>query len=99
MAAPRERDLEHQGLTEKLEPALDPTPSKSQIAATARSAPTPCQQLVARYIDDGRVLARLHLEYEDHVLVTAPGCEDVRGRRLSGAFHRHAHARDFRRER
>lgn len=78
--APRERDLEHQGLTEQLEPALDPTPSKSQIATTARSAPTPCQQLVTRSVDGGRVLARLDFEYENHVLVTAPG-----GWKTSGA--------------
>jgi hypothetical protein len=73
VTAPRECDFEHQGLTEKLQPAFDPTPSKSQIAATARSAPAPSQQLVPRCIDDGRVPARLDFEYENHVLVTAPG--------------------------
>ena len=94
LAAPRESDLAYHGFTEKLEPALDPTPSKSQIAAPARSAPTPCQQLVARRIDDGRVLARLNAEYDNHVLVTAPGMKEVRGRRLFGASHRYAHACD-----
>jgi hypothetical protein len=73
IAAACERHLEHHGCAVQVEPALDSAPSKSQVAAATSCAATAGKQLVSRGIDDRGVLARLHVEYENQVLVTAPG--------------------------
>lgn len=68
VAATRQRHRERHECINGLEPPLDPTASEPEIAAAARSAPTADKQLVVGTIDDRAVLARLDLEYEDHVL-------------------------------
>jgi len=68
VAATRQRHRERHECIAGLEPPLDPAASQPEIAAAAGRAPTADEQLVAGTIDDRAVLARLDLEYEDHVL-------------------------------
>ena len=75
----RERDVENHRPVADVEPAPDAAPSKSQVAAAAQGTATPREELVTRSIDDRRVLARLDVEYENHVLVTAPGVPTLSG--------------------
>lgn len=69
----RQRDREGHERIAGLEPSRHPTAGKPEIASVACSATTAAQQLVTRAIDDRRIAARLDVEYEDHVLMTAPG--------------------------
>jgi hypothetical protein len=75
LAAPaaRQRELQRHAVDAGLELALDPAASQPEVAAAARGTPTAGEDLVAGALDDRRVLATLDLEYEDHVLLTAPG--------------------------
>jgi hypothetical protein len=68
-----QRHCERHERVGSLEPSLDATASKSDIVSVACGAPTADEELVATAVDDRCVLARLDVEYEDHVLVTAPG--------------------------
>lgn len=68
-----ERDLERHRCVANVESALDSAPSKSQISAAAGRAATAGNQLVTGNIDDRGVLARLDIEYEDHVLTGGSG--------------------------
>jgi hypothetical protein len=72
-AAARQRHREHHRPIAGLQPPRDPTASKPEIAAVARGTPTADEELVASAVDDHGVLATLDVEYEDHVLMTAPG--------------------------
>lgn len=56
-----------------LEPALHPTTSKLEIATLTASATTIGEELIACMVDNRRVVATFHFEYENHVLMTAPG--------------------------
>jgi hypothetical protein len=56
-----------------LEPASDPTTSKLEITPRTARAATTGEETIASTVDDRRVAAMLNVEYEHHVLMTAPG--------------------------
>lgn len=56
-----------------LQPALHSTASKLEITTLTASATTAGEEVIACRVDDRRVVAILDVEYEDHVLMTAPG--------------------------
>jgi hypothetical protein len=70
---PRHRNREGYERVSGLEPSCHPTASKPEIASVACSTTTAEQQLVTGPVDGCRIAARLHVEYENHVLMTAPG--------------------------
>jgi hypothetical protein len=111
IATARDRHRENHRRAATVQPTLDSAPSKSQIATAACSAVTPSQQLVTRLIDDDGVLAKLEVEYENQVLVTAPGVRKTSGavvflahsarmrtRRHSRRRQRHQRQRDAERD-
>jgi hypothetical protein len=71
-AAAHQRHRECQKPIACLEPPLDSIASESEIASAARST-TAGKELIAGTVDDRGVAARLDVEYDDHVLMTAPG--------------------------
>jgi len=71
--APRQRDRKGYERVSGLEPSRHPTASKPEIASVACRTTTAEQQLVTGGVDDCRIAARLDVEYENHVLMTAPG--------------------------
>lgn len=71
--APRQRDREGYERVSGLQPSCHPTASKPEIASVACSTTTAEQQLVTGPVDDCPIAARLDVEYENHVLMTAPG--------------------------
>lgn len=72
-AAARQRHRERHERVAGLEPALDPTASKLEINSATASTTAAGEDLVACAVDDRGVVAILDLEYENHVLKTAPG--------------------------
>jgi len=75
-AAPRQRHGQHDVCVARLEPSLDPTASQPESAFATRGTcgtPTTGEKLVAGAVDGRGVAARLNVEYEDHVLMAAPG--------------------------
>jgi hypothetical protein len=72
-ATARQRHRQRYECVAGLEPSLDPTASQPERALVTRRAPTTEQQLIAGTVDGRGVAARLNIEYEDHVLMTAPG--------------------------
>lgn len=72
-------DRERHECVTRLQTPRDAATSQSEIATTAGSTAAAGQILVASGIDDSAVLARLHFEYEHHVLVTAPGVATLSG--------------------
>lgn len=72
-AAARQRYGERDERVACLEPALDPTASKLEINSATTSTTTAGEDLVACAVDDRGVVATLDVEYENHVLMTAPG--------------------------
>lgn len=70
---PRQRNREGYERVSGLEPSCHPTASKSEVASVACSTTTAKQQLVSGAVDDRGIAARLDVEYENHVLMTAPG--------------------------
>lgn len=73
LSAARERHGQDDERLGCLEPALDPTTSKLELTSLTASATTPAEDLIACVVDDGGVAATLDVEYENHVLMTAPG--------------------------
>lgn len=71
--AARQRHLQRHVVHAGLELTLDAAASQPEVTAAARGASTAGQDLVASVLDDRRVLATFEIEYEDHVLMTAPG--------------------------
>ena len=94
VAAARERHRQGQERVGRLEPALDAAPGETDVAPSARRTAAPHKKIVAGVVDDRGVAARFDGEYEDHVLMTAPGVPNLyRGRRLCGARRGREHAR------
>ena len=56
-----------------LEPARHPTTSKLEISPLTASAAAIGQEPIACMVDNCRVVATFNVEYENHVLMTAPG--------------------------
>lgn len=69
----RQRHRERYKCVAGLEPSLDPTTSQPGCALVTPGAPTTDEDLIASTVDERGVAARLNIEYEDHVLMTAPG--------------------------
>jgi hypothetical protein len=69
----RQRHRQHDKCVTCLEPALDPTASKPEIVSIAASTTTTSEDDIASIIDDRGVVAIVDIEYENHVLATAPG--------------------------
>jgi hypothetical protein len=78
-SAARQRHRDRHERIACLKPPLDATTSKSQIAAATRSTTAAGEQLIAGAVDDRGVLARLDVEYENQVLVTASGSAKLSG--------------------
>lgn len=75
-AAARQRHSKHDERVARLEPPFDSTASQLESALVTRSArgtSTAGKKLIAGIVDGRGVAARLDVEYEDHVLMTAPG--------------------------
>lgn len=72
-SAARQRHGQYDERVGCLEPALDLTTSKLQITSLTARATTPAKDLIACVVDDRGVVATLDVEYENHVLMTAPG--------------------------
>ena len=75
-ATARQRHSEHDKCVARLEPPFDSTASQLESALVTRSArgtSTAGKKLIAGIVDGRGVAARLDVEYEDHVLMTAPG--------------------------
>ena len=72
-SAARERHGQHDERVERLEPALHSTASKLEIPPLTASATTIGEELIACMVDNRRVVATFDFEYENHVLMTAPG--------------------------
>jgi len=75
-ATARQRHREHDERVARLQAAFDSTASQLESALVTRSAcgtPTAGKNLIAGTVDGRGVAARLDVEYEDHVLMTAPG--------------------------
>jgi hypothetical protein len=72
-SAARERHEQRHERVGGLEPTRDPTTSKLEISSLTASAATTGEQIIAGTVDDCRVAAMLDIEYENHVLMTAPG--------------------------
>jgi len=68
-----ERHGQRHERVECLEPALHSTTSKLEITTLTASATTIGEELVACMVDNRRVVATFEVEYENHVLMTAPG--------------------------
>lgn len=71
--AARQRHLQPHAVRAGRELSLDPTARQREVAAVARGTPTAGEDFVAGALDGRRVLATFDVEYEDHVLLTAPG--------------------------
>jgi len=71
--AARQRHLQRHVARAGPELSLDPTASQLEVAAAARGTPTAGEDLRAGVLDDRGILATFDIEYEDHVLMTAPG--------------------------
>lgn len=72
-SAARERHAQHYERVEGLEPAHHSTTSKLEITTLTTSATTIGKELIACMVDNRRVVATFDVEYENHVLMTAPG--------------------------
>jgi hypothetical protein len=72
-SATRERHGQRHERVGCLEPALHPTTSKLEITTLTASATTIGEELIACMVDNRRVVATFDFEYENHVLMTAPG--------------------------
>jgi hypothetical protein len=75
-ATARQRHREHDECIACLEPSFDSTASQPEgalVTRRARGTPTAGKKLIAGIVDGRSVAARLDVEYEDHVLMTAPG--------------------------
>lgn len=68
-----ERHGQRHERVECLEPALHSTASKLEITTLTASATTIGEELIACMVDNCRVVATFDIEYENHVLMTAPG--------------------------
>lgn len=72
-AAARQRHRQRDKRVTGLEPPLDSTASQPEVASTTRGTSAVGEDLITGAVDDRGVAARLDVEYEDHVLMTAPG--------------------------
>jgi hypothetical protein len=72
-SAARERHRQDDERVGCLEPALNSTTSKLEITSLTASATTPAEDLIASAVADRGAVATLDVEYENHVLMTAPG--------------------------
>jgi hypothetical protein len=75
-ATARQRHRENDERVACLEPPPDSTASQLEsalVTCSARGTSTAGKKLIAGVVDGCGVAARLDVEYEDHVLMTAPG--------------------------
>jgi hypothetical protein len=78
IAASRQRQEKRHERVARLEPSRHPAAGQSELAPTARRTATAHEDVVAA-IDERGVVARLDVEYENHVLMAAPGWVKLTG--------------------
>jgi hypothetical protein len=72
-SAARERHGKHYERIEGFEPAHHSTTSKLEITTLTVRTTTIGEELITCMVDNRRVVAIFDVEYENHVLMTAPG--------------------------